>query len=457
MKFLHSINRLQKTLFNSSFYLHCHHASKTSSQLGFQILSWKVHHQTFATKSSQDHEISVSGKKLISDDFTTATPKILSRVGANLHNQEGHPLCIIKEQIRDYFYRSSLNKRGNPLFSIYDNLSPVVTVWQNFDSVLVPGDHVSRRKGDNYYLNREFMLRAHTSAHQHELVNSGLDAFLVAGDVYRRDEIDATHFPVFHQMEGVRLFSDFELFDKYPDAKLKLFCNDPVRIQEKQEHHTLEAVKLVEFDLKQTLEGLAKYLFGEEIEVRWVVTDFPFTHPSFELEIKFQGEWLEVLGCGIMEQELLHSAGAGHKIGYAFGLGLERLAMVLFNIPDIRLFWSLDPRFINQFKVPDPQKVKFKPFSKFPPVFHDISFWCPDDGFISNDFYDLVRSVAGETAEKVELIDDFLHPKTGRISHCYRITYRSMDKTLTKDEVGLIHSDLTSKCNTLLGVEVRGK
>lgn len=211
MKFLHSFNRLQKTLFSSSFYLHCHHASKTSSQLGFQILSWKVHHQTFATKSSQDHEISVSGKKLISDDFTTATPKILSRVGTNLHNQEGHPLCIIKEQIRDYFYRSSLNKRGNPLFSIYDNLSPVVTVWQNFDSVLVPGDHVSRRKGDNYYLNREFMLRAHTSAHQHELVNSGLDAFLVAGDVYRRDEIDATHFPVFHQMEGVRLFSDFEV------------------------------------------------------------------------------------------------------------------------------------------------------------------------------------------------------------------------------------------------------
>ena len=103
-----------------------------------------------------------------------------------------HPLCIIKERIRDHFYGSFLNRRGNPLFSIYDNLSPIVTVQQNFDSVLVPKDHVSRKKGDNYYINRDYMLRAHTSAHQHELVRSGLDAFLVAGDVYRRDEIDTS-------------------------------------------------------------------------------------------------------------------------------------------------------------------------------------------------------------------------------------------------------------------------
>ena len=101
------------------------------------------------------------------------------------------------------------------MFTMVDYLSPVVTVEQNFDSLLVPKDHVSRAKNDNYYINSEYLLRAHTSAHQRDLIKTGLDAFLVTGDVYRRDEIDMCHYPVFHQMEGVRLFSQHELFSQY--------------------------------------------------------------------------------------------------------------------------------------------------------------------------------------------------------------------------------------------------
>ena len=101
------------------------------------------------------------------------------------------------------------------MFTMVDNLSPVVTVEQNFDSLLVPKDHVSRTKNDNYYINAEHLLRAHTSAHQRDLIKTGLDAFLVTGDVYRRDEIDMCHYSVFHQMEGVRLFSQHELFSQY--------------------------------------------------------------------------------------------------------------------------------------------------------------------------------------------------------------------------------------------------
>ncbi len=161
--------------------------------------------------ASQPEDVSILGKQYPRDNFTTVTPKILSRVGVNLHNQHHHPICLIKEQIRDFFYTAFPNSRGSPLFSIYDNLSPVVTTAQNFDSVLVPQDHITRKKGDNYYINHEMILRAHTSAHQHDLVQSGLDCFLVAGDVYRRDEIDASHYPVFHQMEGVRLFTKHEV------------------------------------------------------------------------------------------------------------------------------------------------------------------------------------------------------------------------------------------------------
>ena len=94
----------------------------------------------------------------------------------------------------------------------------------------------------------------------------------------------------------------------------------------------------------------------EDIEYRWVDCYFPFTHPSWELEILYQDKWLEVLGCGIIEQEILHNAGADGKLGFAFGLGLERLAMKLYQIPDIRLFWSEDTGFTSQFITDDPNE-----------------------------------------------------------------------------------------------------
>ncbi|KAM9332510.1 phenylalanine--tRNA ligase, mitochondrial isoform 2-T2 [Pholidichthys leucotaenia] len=405
--------------------------------------------------------VEVLGRSYTRDDFTNVTAKILAKVGRNLHNQSYHPLWLIKERIKAHFYSSYVGRWGNPLFSVHDNLSPVVTTEQNFDSLLIPPDHPSRKRGDNYYLNRTTMLRAHTSAHQKELVSSGLDAFLLAGDVYRRDEIDASHYPVFHQIEGVRLFTDHELFSQVQNGSdLSLFEQGGRRTPQKQENHSLEAMKLVEFNLKETLTRLVTHLFGEDVEVRWVDCYFPFTHPSFEMEVRFQGDWMEVLGCGVMEQELLNS-GAGNKLGWAFGLGLERLAMVLYGIPDIRLFWSQDERFLRQFRVNDVQQpVCFQPLSKYPPLHNDISFWLPDgeagqESFTKNDFYDLVRSIGGDLVEKVSLVDDFKHPKTGRRSQCYRIIYRHMERTLTQKEVRLVHERIERAAETELGVQGR--
>lgn len=113
-----------------------------------------------------------------------------------------------------------------------------------------------------------------------------------------------------------------------------------------------------------------------------------------------QGDWLEVLGCGVLQQQIVRNAGLGEQVGWAFGLGLERLAMVLFDIPDIRLFWSKDPRFISQFK--DGEITTFKPYSKYPACYKDVSFW-HDSDFHENNLCEVVREIAGDIVEQVSL------------------------------------------------------
>ncbi|KAK1794882.1 hypothetical protein P4O66_010082, partial [Electrophorus voltai] len=575
-RMLHSIPLLYPT---AQIWLH------TCPRSNGLVLYKKLFRQLSTHHPSPQHRISdgfveVLGHVYPRDAMTNVTTKILSKVGRGLHNQVHHPLWLLKERIKDHFYRSYLSRLGTPLFSAHDNLSPVVTVEQNFDSLLIPAAHPSRKKGDNYYLNRTHMLRAHTSAHQRELVRAGCDAFLLAGDVYRRDEIDSSHYPVFHQMEGVRLFSKHELFAHVENGEdLALFERGSRRTPQKQESHTLEAVKLAELSLKQTLTRLVRHLFGEELEIRWVECYFPFTHPSFEMEVYFQGDWLEVLGCGVMEQELVNSAldmlpafpveaviawsgghrqllpqpgtyplashtlfaspsaqtktryvhpttaqctgnacsshpaaGVENKVGWAFGLGLERLAMVLFGIPDIRLFWSQDESFLQQFHLPTiHHPVTFQAFSKYPALFNDISFWLPAEGYTEHDFYEVVRSIGGDLVERVSLLDQFTHPNGGRVSacltlamslstehlvllgtpgtgrcpssilgspgpagepdrkgksvniltltkkvsQCFRIVYRHMERTLTQGEVRVVHQAIEQAAEKELGVQGR--
>lgn len=174
---------------------------------------------------------------------------------------------------------------------------------------------------------------------------------------------------------------------------------------------------------------------------------FPFTQPSWELEIFHNGGWVEILGCGVMKNQILSKAGVYNSIGFAFGLGLERLAMILYEIPDIRLFWSEDSGFLNQFSDEELDKnFKYKAVSQYPQCSNDLSFWLPADvpleAFAANDFYDLVRDIGGDVIEQVTLHDKFTHPKTGRNSLCFRIIYRHMERTLTQKEVNAVHAKI---------------
>lgn len=161
-----------------------------------------------------------------------------------------------------------------------------------------------------------------------------------------------------------------------------------------------------------------------------------------------------------MRNEILSKAGVYNSIGFAFGLGLERLAMIMYEIPDIRLFWSQDSGFLSQFDEAQLNtNIKYKALSQYPQCTNDIAFWLPAelplDVFSSNDFYDLVRNIGGDIVEQVTLFDKFTHPKTGRSSLCYRIVYRHMERTLKKKEVNEIHEKIGKEVTEKFNVTIR--
>ena len=326
------------------------------------------------------------------------------------------------------------------------------------------------------------------------------EGYTISADVYRRDAIDRSHYPIFHQMEGARMWDRRNVrggdiakvvWDDVQRIRVHgLDVDDPnptthpERNPLQAHYHSAGEIEAIAAHLKKSLECVVVELFSrakraaalagnvdaepaKPLKARWVEAYFPFTSPSWELEVFWQGDWLEVLGCGITKQELLINAGVPSQVGWAFGLGLERVAMLLFSIPDIRLFWSKDPRFSSQFS--STRNIKtYIPFSKHPACYKDISFWLrstsksADGGlkstvqdFHENDFMEIVRDVGGDLVEDVKLSDQFLHPISGRKSLCYRVNYRSLERTLRNEEANEMHENLQKRLVQKMGVEIR--
>ena len=149
----------------------------------------------------------------------------------------------------------------------------------------------------------------------------------------------------------------------------------------------------------------------------------------------------------------MQNAGAGEYFGWAFGMGLERIAMAKYEISDIRTFWCEDERFLNQFADAAPDtKIIYKPISMQPPVYNDMSFWIPKD-YVETDFFDIVRQIGGDIVESIVLKDKYI--KDGLISLCYRFTYRSPTHSLTQREVSMIHEEIRQTVQNDLGVQHR--
>lgn len=419
---------------------------------------------------------------------------VIGATSRKLHLQKDHPVSITRQIIQRVF--------PGPTYKYYNTFHPVVSVQENFDSLGFPPDHPGRARSDTYYINESTLLRTHTSAHEAAIFQANQsDGYLISADVYRRDEVDRSHYPVFHQMEGARLWDRARVpngdivaavwadFEKLPKHHIKVEDPNPPHHPERNplqtEHHSPAEAEAIAAHLKRSLEAAVVEIFtrtkaaaaksdpnykDEPLRIRWVEAYFPFTSPSWELEVYYQGDWLEVLGCGVTQQSMYINAGQPQQLGWAFGIGLERIAMLLFDIPDIRLFWSKDQRFLSQFSgVSDNLDLvrRFAPFSKHPECYKDVSFWLRSTSaaggnikanahdFHTNDFMEVVRSVAGDVVEDVKLVDEFTHPKTGRKSMCFRINYRSLERTLTNAETNKMHDEVTRALVDQFGVEVR--
>ncbi|HLD70817.1 MAG TPA: hypothetical protein VI937_02955 [Negativicutes bacterium] len=349
---------------------------------------------------------------------------------------------------------------GSPLKAIIDKVL-AIEEFADFDNVIIPEiiptqilfdlfdfaeDHPARSESDTYYVTKNNVLRTHDTVMWHyylqhpeiqkKIATQESFGVFCYGKVYRKDEIDRTHMNVFHQFGGLYLT---------PDSKQVL---------------TIE-------DLKNALSKIVTTIFGDDVKFRFNEDIFPYTDPSLEVEIDINGKWLELLGGGMPKKLVLKNFGVLGYNGWAFGFGLERLAIAKMEIPDIRIFWSDDPRIKEQLKN---LENKYKEVSKYPAVVRDISFIINKDISLNN-YYELVQDVAENSSpvlnaqrsstgviEQVELVDEYENDeKFGpeKKSYTFRIIYRSLERTLTNEEVNVIHDVIVEKTKAELGAVVR--
>ena len=231
-----------------------------------------------------------------------------------------HPVTLVEKTISDLLIAMGFEVLAGP---------EIESDWYNFQALNIPADHPARDMQDTFYITDSILLRTQTSPMQARLMEKKQPPIkmICPGKVFRSDS-DASHSPVFHQIEGLVVDENITL------------C-----------------------DLKGTLEYLASHLFGEDTQVRFRPSYFPFTEPSVEVDLTCSNchgkgcslckgtGWIEVLGAGMVNPVVLENCGIDSTkyTGYAFGLGVERIAMIKYGIPDIRLFYENDVRFLKQF------------------------------------------------------------------------------------------------------------
>ncbi len=230
--------------------------------------------------------------------------------GRGQHAGGLHPITRTLERIEEFFGQVGFEIATGP---------EVETDYHNFEALNIPGHHPARAMQDTFYFDDGMLLRTHTSPVQIRVMTDSQPPIriIAPGRVYRCDTPDMTHAPMFHQVEGLMVGEDVSF------AHLKGMVMDFLR-----------------------------HFFEEDLDVRFRPSYFPFTEPSAEVDIRGQSGWLEVRGCGMVHPRVLENVNIDSEryIGFAFGMGAERLAQLRYGINDLRLFFDNDLRFLEQFR-----------------------------------------------------------------------------------------------------------
>ena len=238
----------------------------------------------------------------------------LTRDAAPLKAGSRHPVSIVRKQIIDIFSRMGYTMSEGP---------EIVDDWHNFTALNFPADHPAKDMQDTFYinLNPDYLLRTHTSPVQVQVMETeALPIRTISiGRVYRNETITYKSHIQFHQVEGLYVDTDVSFAD-----------------------------------LKQSLYYFVQQMFGDAFKIRFRPSFFPFTEPSAEMDIspkKGETKWMEILGCGMVDPNVLENCGIDSKKyrGFAFGIGIERMALLKYGIPDIRILYENDVRFLEQF------------------------------------------------------------------------------------------------------------
>ncbi len=247
-------------------------------------------------------------EKLALDHRLRAENLDISLPARGQHPGSLHPVTLTLREIEKLFAQSGFESVDGP--EIEDN-------YHNFEALNIPANHPARAMHDTFYLAEDSLLRTHTSNVQIRYMAKHKPPFriIAPGRVYRCDS-DMTHTPMFHQVEGLMVD---------------------------------EGVKFTH--LKGLLEDFVRHFFSDDIQTRFRPSYFPFTEPSAEVDIMGSNGWLEILGCGMVHPAVLENVGidSNKYSGFAFGMGIERLAMLKYDIRDLRMFYENDMRFLQQF------------------------------------------------------------------------------------------------------------
>ena len=324
-----------------------------------------------------------------------------------------------------------------PNYKDYDiiEIPEIVSASKTFDLFNFPKDHPARSKSDTYYVNNNDILRTHTTIMWDYFLNDAdwlnkLEQnwelkILSYWKVYRKDEIDRSHYPVFHQIDWLYICKK--------DSK-----------------------EISKDDLVQILVDIAQSIYWKDIEWRVNVDSFPYTDPSIEMEIKHWDDWLEVLWSWLVHPQVLRNLDIDPNTynWWAFWFGIERLAMIKKCIPDIRILWSNDERITSQWW---DLEIPYKEISKYPLVSRDISFIIWKDINLNN-YYELARDLWWDLIEEVKLLDKYENDKKfwkDRISYTFRIDYRSHTRTLTNEEINIVQGKIRKETESELWGELR--